>query len=159
MTFGEKLKKLRTDNRLTQDELAEKLYVTRTAISKWETNKGFPNIDSLKLISNTFQISLDELCSDEAFENKKLQEAQFARKMYYCAVAAFLATALFAILSVTLSIKYLNIGSFFGGVAYMVFAFLSKPKYKRVQGRENVFLQILLKFVMVALFLSLLIGF
>ena len=37
MTFGEKLKKLRTDNGLTQDELAEKIYVTRTAISKWES--------------------------------------------------------------------------------------------------------------------------
>lgn len=38
MTFGEKLKKLRTDNELTQDELAEKIFVTRTAISKWETD-------------------------------------------------------------------------------------------------------------------------
>ena len=48
MTFGEKLKKLRTDSGLTQYELAEKIYVTRTAISKWESDRGYPNIDSLK---------------------------------------------------------------------------------------------------------------
>ena len=59
MTFGEIIKKLRTDNRLTQDELAEKIYVTRTAISKWESDRGFPNIESLKAISNYFSVSLD----------------------------------------------------------------------------------------------------
>ena len=50
MTFGEKLKKLRNDNGLTQEQLADKIFVTRTAISKWETDKGFPSIDSLKAI-------------------------------------------------------------------------------------------------------------
>lgn len=54
MTFGEKLKKLRIDNRLTQDELAEKIFVTRTAISKWENDKGYPSIDNLKQLSNLF---------------------------------------------------------------------------------------------------------
>ena len=63
MTFGEKLKKLRTDKNLTQDELAEKIYVTRTAISKWETDKGYPSIDSLKQLSNLFEVSIDELIS------------------------------------------------------------------------------------------------
>ena len=51
MTFGEKLKKLRTNAQLTQDELAEKLYVSRTAISKWESDRGYPNIESLKAIA------------------------------------------------------------------------------------------------------------
>ena len=65
MTFGKKIKKLRTDNGLTQDELAEKIYVTRTAISKWESGRGFPNIESLKAISKFFSVSLDELLSGE----------------------------------------------------------------------------------------------
>ena len=65
MTFGEKLKKLRNDNQLTQDELAEKIYVTRTAISKWETDKGYPNIESLKAIASFFSITVDELLSSE----------------------------------------------------------------------------------------------
>ena len=65
MTFGEIIKKLRTDKGLTQDELAEKIYVTRTAISKWESGRGFPNIESLKAISKCFSVSLDELLSGE----------------------------------------------------------------------------------------------
>ena len=63
MTFGEKLKKLRRENNFTQDELAEKIFVTRTAISKWETDKGYPSIESLKQLSNLFHISIDELIS------------------------------------------------------------------------------------------------
>ena len=65
MTFGEKLKKLRNENRLTQDELAERLYVTRTAISKWETDKGYPNIESLKAIASFFSITVDDLLSSD----------------------------------------------------------------------------------------------
>ena len=68
MTLGEKLKKLRTDNGLTQEDLAEKLYVSRTAISKWESNRGYPNIETIKAISKFFSISIDELLSsDELF--------------------------------------------------------------------------------------------
>lgn len=63
MALGEKLKKLRADNGLTQEELAEKLYVTRTAISKWESNRGYPNIDALKAISEFFSVSIDDLLS------------------------------------------------------------------------------------------------
>ena len=82
MTFGEKLKKLRTDNGLTQDELAEKTYVTRTAISKWESDRGYPNIDSLKAISKFFSVSIDDLLSSDevltiAEEDNKQQETRF----------------------------------------------------------------------------------
>ena len=63
MTFGEKLKTLRSDRGLTQDELAEILFVSRTAISKWESSRGFPNIDSLKAISKYFSVSIDDLLS------------------------------------------------------------------------------------------------
>lgn len=65
MTFGEKLRRLRTDRKLTQDELAEILYVSRTAVSKWESERGFPNIESLKAISKYFLVSVDDLLSGE----------------------------------------------------------------------------------------------
>ena len=60
MYFNEKLQLLRKDNNMTQEELAEKLYVSRTAVSKWESGKGYPNIDSLKNISRLFSVSIDE---------------------------------------------------------------------------------------------------
>lgn len=65
MEFNEKLQELRKRKGLTQEELAEVLYVSRTAVSKWESGRGFPNIESLKAISKTFSVSLDELLSGE----------------------------------------------------------------------------------------------
>ena len=65
MEFNEKLQQLRKQKGLTQEELADLLYVSRTAISKWESGRGFPNIESLKAISKYFSISLDELLSGE----------------------------------------------------------------------------------------------
>lgn len=65
MEFNEKLQELRKQRGLTQEELAEVLYVSRTAISKWESGRGYPNIDSLKEISKYFSVSLDELLSGD----------------------------------------------------------------------------------------------
>lgn len=66
MEFHEKLQELRKSRNLTQEELAEELYVSRTAISKWESGRGYPSIDSLKAISGFFSISIDELLSADA---------------------------------------------------------------------------------------------
>lgn len=65
MEFNEKLKQLRNSRGLTQEELASALFVSRTAISKWESGRGNPSIDSLKEISSFFSITLDELLSGE----------------------------------------------------------------------------------------------
>lgn len=66
MEFHEKLQELRKSRNLTQEELAEELYVSRTAISKWESGRGYPSIDSLKTISGFFSILIDELLSADA---------------------------------------------------------------------------------------------
>ena len=65
MEFNKKLQELRKARGLTQEELAEALFVSRTAISKWESGRGYPSIDSLKQIANYFSISIDELLSGE----------------------------------------------------------------------------------------------
>lgn len=65
MEFHEKLQELRKSRGLTQEELAEELYVSRTAISKWESGRGYPSIDSLKEISNYFSVTIDELLSTD----------------------------------------------------------------------------------------------
>ena len=65
MEFHEKLQELRKSRGLTQEELAEALYVSRTAISKWESGRGYPNIDSLKEIAAYFSVTIDELLSGE----------------------------------------------------------------------------------------------
>ena len=65
MEFCEKLQELRKKRGLTQEELAEALYVSRTAISKWESGRGYPSIESLKDISKYFSVSIDDLLSGE----------------------------------------------------------------------------------------------
>ena len=65
MEFKEKLQELRKSRGLTQEELAEALYVSRTAVSKWESGRGYPSIDSLKEISSYFSVTVDELLSAE----------------------------------------------------------------------------------------------
>ena len=65
MEFNEKLQELRKNKGLTQEELAEIFYVSRTAVSKWESGRGYPNIDSLKEISKFFEVSIDDLLSGE----------------------------------------------------------------------------------------------
>lgn len=65
MDFGEKLKALRTERGLTQEQLAAKLYVSRTAVSKWETGGGSPNLDSLQAVARLFDVSVDDLLSTD----------------------------------------------------------------------------------------------
>lgn len=65
MEFNEKLVQLRKSRNMTQDELSEALYVSRAAVSKWESGRGLPSIDSLKDIAKFFSVSIDELLSGE----------------------------------------------------------------------------------------------
>ena len=74
MDFVKKIQKLRKQNKWTQEELAQKLYISRTAVSKWECGSGYPNIDSLKDIANLFNITIDELLSTEEIINLAKKE-------------------------------------------------------------------------------------
>ena len=65
MEPGEKLQELRKSRGMTQEELARAIYVSRTAISKWESGRGYPSIDSLKAISSFFSVSVDDLLSGD----------------------------------------------------------------------------------------------
>jgi transcriptional regulator with XRE-family HTH domain len=64
MTFGEKLKKARIESGYTQNELANKLTVSRAAIAKWESDRGMPDVTNLKAIAETLSVSMDYLLDD-----------------------------------------------------------------------------------------------
>lgn len=87
MEFHEKLQELRKNKGLTQEELAESLYISRTAVSKWESGRGMPSIESLKAISKFFAVTLDELLSGEELlviaEDDHKQKEMHIRDMIY----------------------------------------------------------------------------
>ena len=87
MEFHEKLQELRKQKGLTQEALAEALYVSRTAISKWESGRGYPSIESLKAIAKFFSVTIDELLSGEeiitiAEEDNKNRETDLRSLVY-----------------------------------------------------------------------------
>lgn len=80
MEFHEKLQELRKQKGITQEELASALYVSRTAVSKWESGRGFPSIDSLKAISAYYGVTLDTLLSgDELLTAARREQTRTAR--------------------------------------------------------------------------------
>ena len=87
MEFYQKLQELRKQKGLTQEELASNLYVSRTAISKWESGRGYPNIDSLKALAKFFSVTVDELLSGDeilsiAESEQQQKEKRFRNLMY-----------------------------------------------------------------------------
>lgn len=71
MNFKENLKKLRKEKNISQEQLAEKLNISRQAISKWESGKAYPDIDNLILLRDIFNVSLDELIVNEKADKEK----------------------------------------------------------------------------------------
>ena len=97
MEFHEKLQELRKSKGLTQEELAQALFVSRTAVSKWESGRGYPNIDSLKAIGKFFSVTVDDLLSGDELltfaEEHHRQKAARLRQLVFgfvdCSTAMF----------------------------------------------------------------------
>ena len=87
MEFHEKLQELRKQKNLTQEELSEILFVSRTAISKWESGRGYPSIDSLTAIAEYFGVTIDELLSNRELiciaEKDSHQKTQHMRDLVF----------------------------------------------------------------------------
>lgn len=103
MEFNEKLQELRKQKGLTQEELAQALFVSRTAVSKWESGRGYPNLESLKAIAGFFGVTVDELLSGEELltvaEKNSRQKEDHIRDLVFglldLSVALFLFLPLF----------------------------------------------------------------
>ena len=96
MEFHSKLQRLRKLQGLTQEQLAEKLYVSRTAVSKWESGKGYPSIESLKQLSRVFGVSIDDLLSGEELMAAAQQENHANLRSVYASLWGMLDLAAMA---------------------------------------------------------------
>ncbi len=70
MTLGEKIKEARKQCGLTQEQLADKMAISRSAIAKWESNKGLPDVDNLKVLAKLLNVSVDYLLDDGETETQ-----------------------------------------------------------------------------------------
>ena len=91
MEFNEKLQALRKQKSLTQEELADALCVSRAAVSKWESGRGYPSIDTLKEIATFFNVTIDELLLEDELLNIKPDDYyQYAKQKNAWSEFAFL---------------------------------------------------------------------
>lgn len=105
--FGEKLKQIREERGLTQQTLAEKLYVTRQAVSRWECGARYPDLLTAKKIATILEVTLDELLSGEELRENVEKEPVLARPvenivqtvLYAVAAVAYLLLCIFSIYS------------------------------------------------------------
>lgn len=107
MEFGEKLQALRKGRSMTQEALAEALFVSRTAVSKWESGRGYPSIDSLREVSRFFGVSIDELIgADEV-----IAAASDEKRAYVGRTTALICGALDALLALLMIIPAFGNGA------------------------------------------------
>ena len=94
MELGKQIKKYRQEAQLSQEELAERIYVSRQTISNWENDKSYPDVNSLVLLSETFQVSLDKLIKGDIDIMKEvIQREEVVKMKHYGAVYTILLTA------------------------------------------------------------------
>lgn len=108
MELHSEIKKRRTYLNLSQEELAEKIYVTRQTISNWENNKSYPDVNSLLLLSSAFNISLDQLIlGDVKIMREEINKEE--QEKFHRVGKIFTILLLFSIISAVPLIVFLNI--------------------------------------------------
>ena len=80
MDIGLQIKKFREQQKISQEELALKIFVSRQTISNWETNKSCPDVKSLITLSNIFNVSLDDFIKEDIKEMRKIVEKEATKK-------------------------------------------------------------------------------
>lgn len=84
LQVGTQIKKYRSDRGFSQEELAEKVYVSRQTVSNWETGKNYPDIHSLLLLSSLFNVSLDQLIKgDVETMRTEIKETEIRKFNFY----------------------------------------------------------------------------
>lgn len=109
MHFNEKVKEIRKKQNFTQEQFAEKIFVSRNAVAKWESDRGYPDIQNLITISEVFEISLDELVkNDKKLKNKIILDS--ASKKWHTLVIIYLISIIAYIAYFHFAHKILMIG-------------------------------------------------
>ena len=148
MELNEKLQTLRKQRGLTQEELAASLYVSRTAVSKWESGRGYPNLDSLKAIAVFFEVSVDDLLSGEQVLTLARQETETHRNRVRNLVFGLLDLSVLLLLFLPLLgqqidgvLQEVSLLSFTAAAPYVRFGYLAVVVFSALMGVLTLALQ------------------
>lgn len=116
MELGNKIKYYRGEKEFSQEELAERVYVSRQTISNWENNKSYPDINSIVLLSEVFEISIDNLIKGDVEQMKKEINSEEVKKLnFYATMMGIL--MLVALISLMTMLKFIGL---YGFIPYFV---------------------------------------
>lgn len=132
MKLGKQIRKLRMMHSMSQDELAEKMFVSRQTISNWETDKNDPDIHSLLFLSRLFSVSIDELIKEDIDDIKATVDQKEIRKFqwlsYIYAILLFLSAFSLAPLVHYLSVTGLVLWTLFYCFVFYIASMTEKEK-------------------------------
>ena len=133
MKIGDQLKKARLDKNMTQEEVAEKIFVSRQSISNWENNKTYPDIGNVIALSDLYGISLDELLKGSDNFMKHLEEStdivKSNKKLIFFIILALLFMIVMAVFTSFLSEKVFLLAIF--GLAVILTGLIYSEIIKR----------------------------
>lgn len=120
MDLGTKIKVQREKKNWSQQELADQIHISRQSISKWEQNKAIPSITNIVMMSNLFNISLDELMKDDEILVKKMDaQMKIARSLRNIMISVLIAFVLFIIIA-SFHVNIYNISEYFTDAALVI---------------------------------------
>ena len=116
MEVGAQIKKYRSNMGISQEKLAEKVYVSRQTVSNWETGKNYPDIHSVLLLSSVFNVSLDQLIKgDVEIMKKEIKETEIKKLKKYAGIYA-----VFLILTVISVVPFMAFMGWYGMMPWSV---------------------------------------
>lgn len=138
MEVSTQIKKYRSDMKLSQEELAEKVYVSRQTISNWETGKNYPDIHSLLLLSSLFNVSLDQLIKGDVEVMKEKIKKTEIKKLNRCSIV-FSALIVATIVSAVPLTVWIGIYAIIPWGILVGFTFFFAYKAEKIKKDNNIY--------------------
>lgn len=137
MKLGNQIKYYRSEKELSQEELAERIFVSRQTISNWENNKNYPDINSIVLLSEIFGVSIDYLIRGDVEQMKKEINADEVRKMNGYSLM-MLILMLVAIISLMPMIKFIGLYAFIPYLVLVICALFFALKVEKIKKNNDI---------------------
>ena len=134
MDIGKNIVKIRKDNNLTQDDLANKYFVTRQTISNWEIGKTYPDLETLVKISNDFNISLDILLKED---DKMVKDISKKQKRYKWIIIPLILYAILVIGILGIIVYAYNMQYNLRGISNILSVYIDEDREKEYVGKLN----------------------